>query len=56
MPSWLILLRDLVWSSIFAILAVIATVLIALFVPNNIGLILGTGLSAISLSILALRS
>jgi hypothetical protein len=55
MPNWWIIVRDIVWASVFAVLAVILTILVAIFAPTNLGLIIGAGLSAISLSILALR-
>ena len=55
MPNWWIIVRDIVWTSIFAILAVILTVLVAIFAPTNLGLIIGLGFSAVSLAILSLR-
>jgi len=55
MPNWWIIVRDIVWTSIFAILAVILTVLVAFFAPTNLGLIIGMGISAVSLAILSLR-
>jgi hypothetical protein len=55
MPNWWIIVRDIVWTSVFAILAVILTVLVALFAPSSLGLICGLGFSAIALSILSLR-
>jgi hypothetical protein len=55
MPNWWIIVRDIVWASVLAVLAVILTVLVALFAPSSIGLIAGLGLSAVALSILALR-
>jgi hypothetical protein len=55
MPSWLIRVRDIVWTSVFAVVLVIIAVLSAILVPNNIALVVGAGLSAIALAILSLR-
>jgi hypothetical protein len=55
MPNWWIIVRDIIWASVLAVLAVILTVLAAIFAPSSLGLICGLGFSAIALSILALR-
>jgi hypothetical protein len=55
MPNWWIIVRDIVWASVFAVLAIILTVLVAIFAPTSLGLIGGLGLSAVALSILSLR-
>jgi hypothetical protein len=55
MSNWWIIVRDIVWTSVFSILAVILTVLVAILAPTSLGLIGGLGLSAVALSILSLR-
>jgi hypothetical protein len=55
MPSWWIRVRDIVWTSVFAVVFTGITVVSAILVPNNIGLIVGAGLSAVTLAILSLR-
>ncbi len=55
MPSWWIRVRDIVWTSVFAVVCVLVAVFSALFVPNSIELVVGAGLSAVSLAILSLR-
>jgi hypothetical protein len=55
MPSWLIRVRDIVWTSVFAVISVIIAVLTAFLNPNAVGVIVGAGLSAIALAILSLR-
>jgi hypothetical protein len=55
MPSWLIRVRDIVWTSVFAVILTVIAVFTAFLAPNNIGLIVGAGLSAVTLAILSLR-
>jgi hypothetical protein len=55
MPRWWLLVRDLVWTSIFTVIFVIVAVFSAFFVPDSIEIVVGSGLAAISLAILSLR-
>lgn len=55
MPSWLIRVRDIVWTSVFAVVLAIIAVLTAILVPNDIGLIVGAGFASITMAILSLR-
>jgi hypothetical protein len=55
MPSWLIRVRDIVWTSVFAVIFVIIAVLTAILAPNSIGLIIGAGFASITMAILSLR-
>lgn len=55
MPSWLIRVRDIVWTSVFAVVLAIIAVFSAILVPNNIGLIIGAGFASVTMAILSLR-
>lgn len=55
MPSWLIKIRDIVWSSVFAVVLSIAAVLIAIINPDAVALSIALGLGAITSALLAQR-
>jgi len=48
-------LRDVVWSAVLAFAFAVLTPIIAIVSPGNIGLVVGLGLSSISLAILSHR-
>lgn len=55
MPNWWIIVRDIVWTSVFSVILAIIAVFTALFVDNSIEIVVGAGLSSISMAILAMR-
>jgi hypothetical protein len=56
MPLWLIRLRDVVWPAVFSAVLIVADIIIALVLPNAVGLIIALGAGAISLALLAQRA
>lgn len=48
-------LRDVVWSAVFAFSFAVLTPFVAIFSPEHVSLVVGLGLSSISLSILSHR-
>ena len=55
MPSWLIKIRDIVWSSVFAVVLSIAAVVVAIIAPDAVALVLSLGLGAVTSALLAQR-
>lgn len=55
MNSWLIRLRDVVWTAVFAVALAVASILVALVVPSAISVVLALGLSSVSLALLSWR-
>lgn len=55
MPSWIINLRDVVWAAVLSALLVTATIVVAIVAPEAVGLILGLGISSITLALLSQR-
>ena len=55
MNSWLIRLRDVVWTAVFAVALAVASILVALIVPSAISVVLALGLSSVSLALLSWR-
>lgn len=53
MPSWLIRLRDVIWSAVLSVVLSASAVLVAIIVPSAIALVMALGLSAIVLALLA---
>jgi hypothetical protein len=55
MPSWLIRIRDIIWSSVFAVVLVAASILVALVFPEAVSLSIALGLGAVTAALLAQR-
>lgn len=55
MPSWFYRLRDVVWIAVFAFALAVATPIVALFSPDSLTLVIGLGLSACAVALLAQR-
>lgn len=55
MNSWLIRLRDVVWTAVFAVALAVASILVALVVPSALSVVLALGLSSVSLALLSWR-
>ncbi len=55
MPSWLIRLRDVVWSAVLAVVLSLVAILVAIFNSEAIALVIAFGLSAIVSALLAQR-
>jgi hypothetical protein len=55
MPSWLIKIRDIIWSSVFAVVLSLAAVLIAIIIPDALSLSISLGLGAVTSALLAQR-
>jgi hypothetical protein len=56
MPSWLIQLRDIVWSSLLAAIFALAAIVVALVAPAQSPLATVLGLNAITFALLSLRA
>jgi hypothetical protein len=54
-PSWFYRLRDVVWIAVFAFLLAVATPIVAFLLPDALTLVVGLGLSAITIALLAQR-
>lgn len=55
MPSWLIRLRDVVWSAVMAVVLSAVAILVAIFIPDSSNIVLALGLSSIVSALLAQR-
>ena len=55
MPSWMIRLREVLWSAVIAVVLCASAVLVAIFNPSAVALVVALGLSAIVLALLAQR-
>ena len=55
MPSWLIKIRDIIWSSVFAVVLAAAAILVAIIFPEALSLSLSLGLGAVTAALLAQR-
>lgn len=53
MPTWIIRLRNVVWSSVFSVLLSSVAVLVAIFNPQAIALTLSLGLAGVVSALLA---
>lgn len=55
MRNWLLLMRDIVWTSVLAVVFAVLSIGTALFLPDSLGLTVAFGLSAVAFSGLAQR-
>ena len=55
MPSWLIKIRDIIWSSVFAVVLAAAAILVAVVAPEAVSLSISLGLGAVTSALLAQR-
>lgn len=55
MPSWLIKIRDIVWSSVFAVVLTVASILTAIIASDQPALAISLGLGAVVSALLAQR-
>jgi hypothetical protein len=55
MPDWFTRLRDLVWTSLGAVVCLGFSLLVALFSPERLSLTLSLGLAGVTLGLLAQR-
>jgi hypothetical protein len=55
MNSWIVRLKDVVWTAVFAVALAVLSILVALVVPSAISLVLALGLSSVSLALLSWR-
>jgi hypothetical protein len=55
MPSWLIRLRDIVWTSVISVALVVVALVSALIYPEAMGFSLTAGVSAVALAILSTK-
>ena len=55
MPSWLIRIRDIVWSSVFAVVLTAASIIVAVVAPEAVSLAISLGLGAVVSALLAQR-
>ncbi len=55
MPSWLIKIRDIIWSSVFAVVLSVFAVLVAIIAPDALSLSISLGLAAVTSALLAQR-
>lgn len=56
MPSWLMKLRDVVWSAVVSVALAVTTVVIAIATPQSIGPIIAFASASITAALLAQRS
>ena len=55
MNSWLIRLKDVVWTAVFAVALAVVAILVAIIVPSALSLVIALGLSSVSLALLSWR-
>lgn len=55
MPSWLIKIRDIVWSSVFAVVLAVAAVLTAIIAPDAVALVIALASGSVTSALLAQR-
>jgi hypothetical protein len=55
MNSWIVRLKDVVWTAVFAVALAVVAILVALIVPSAITLVIALGLSSVSLALLSWR-
>lgn len=55
MPSWLVRIRDIVWTAVLSVVCVLLSVVVAIFIPGLPALAVALGLAGISLALLATR-
>lgn len=56
MNSWLIRLRDIIWTAVIAVVLIFASVIVALVSPSSVGLIIALTGASISLAVLSKNS
>jgi hypothetical protein len=56
MNSWLIRLRDIIWTAVIAVALIFASVIVALVSPSSVGLIVALTGASISLAVLSKNS
>jgi hypothetical protein len=55
MNSWIVRLKDVVWTAVFAVALAVVAILISIIVPSAISLVLALGLASVSLALLSWR-
>ena len=55
MPSWLIRLRDVVWTAVFAVVFIVLSIALAVFIPGAVALPIVFALAGVSCALLAQR-
>jgi hypothetical protein len=55
MPSWLIRIRDIIWSSVFAVVLSALAIIVAFIAPDALSLSISLGLGAVTSALLAQR-
>jgi hypothetical protein len=56
MPSWLVRLREIVWSAVFAVVFIVVAVALAVFVPSA-GVLAGVlAVSSVALAVISQRA
>jgi len=55
MNSWIVRLKDVVWTAVFAVALAVVTILVSIIVPSAISLVLALGLASVSLALLSWR-
>ena len=55
MPSWLIRLRDIVWTSVLSVVFMIVSLALAVFVPDVFPVAVCFGIASVSCALLAQR-
>jgi hypothetical protein len=56
MNSWLVRLRDVIWTAVISVVLAVLGVLVALVFPSSVGLILALVGASISLAVLSKNS
>jgi hypothetical protein len=55
MNSWIVRLKDVVWTAVFAVALAVVAILVSIIVPSAISLVLALGLASVSLALLSWR-
>jgi drug/metabolite transporter superfamily protein YnfA len=56
MSSWLIRLRDVIWSAVISVVLTVVAVLVALISPSSVGLVVALSGASIALALLSRNS
>lgn len=55
MNSWIVRLKDVVWTAVFAVALAVVAILVAIILPSAITLVVALGLASVTLALLSWR-
>jgi hypothetical protein len=55
MNSWIVRLKDVVWTAVFAVALAVVAILVAIILPSATTLVVALGLASVTLALLSWR-